>query len=208
VKRAVFLDRDGVLNRYYYDSELGVLTTPFSERNFELLPGVDEAVAQLNRMGFLTVVASNQPGIAKGYFDLSVLGEMDKKLKRQLQNKEAKLDAIYYCLHHPREGNRKYKRNCNCRKPKPGLLLQAAEALNLSLKDSYMVGDSITDVEAGQRADCKTILIHKYKCDLCQFMEAKGIKPDFIVENLTEAVKIISRQEERNGNLHRQRRLK
>lgn len=208
MKRAVFLDRDGVLNRYYYDDDLGVFTTPFSEKNFELFPGTEEAVAQINKMGFLTVIASNQPGIAKGYFDLSALERMDNKLKRRLQNKNAKLDAIYYCLHHPREGNGKYKRDCNCRKPKPGLLLQAARELGLSLGDSYMVGDSITDVEAGLSAGCKTILIHKYKCDLCQFMEEKGIKPDFIVESLTEAVKIISRQEGKNGNLHRQRRLK
>jgi D-glycero-D-manno-heptose 1,7-bisphosphate phosphatase len=202
MKKAVFLDRDGVLNRYYYDAELGVFTTPLSEKNFELLPGTAEAVAKINRLGFLTVVASNQPGIAKGHFDLATLEKMDSKLKRKLQRKRAKIDAVYYCLHHPQEGMGKYKQNCSCRKPKPGLLLQAAKELGLSLKKSYMIGDSITDVEAGQKAGCKTILVHKYKCDLCQFLAEKNIKPDFIVENLLEAVKIISAQEARNGNLH------
>ncbi len=208
MKKAVFLDRDGVLNRYYYDDDLGVFTTPFSEKNFELFPGTEEAVAEINQMGFLAVVASNQPGLAKGQFDLAALEKMNQKLKSLLQKKLARIDGIYYCPHHPQEGNGRYRKDCDCRKPKPGLLLQAARQLGLSLKDSYMVGDSITDVEAGQKAGCKTILIHKYKCDLCQFMEEKGIKPDFIAENLNEAVKIISKQEGRNGNLHRQRRLK
>lgn len=202
MKKAVFLDRDGVLNRYYYDADLGVFTTPFSEKNFELLPGTEEAVAKINRLGFLTVVVSNQPGIAKGHFDLDALERMDSKLKRKLQRRQAKIDAVYYCLHHPQEGIGKYKKKCICRKPKPGLLLQAAKDLSLSLKNSYMVGDSVTDVEAGQKAGCQTILIHKYKCDLCQFMEEKGIKPDYIVESLPEAVQVISRQEGRNGNLH------
>jgi len=201
MKKAVFLDRDGVLNRYYYDAELGVFTTPFSERNFELLPGTEEAVAKINRLGFLTVVASNQPGIAKGCFDLVTLEKMDSKLRSKLKRKQAKIDAVYYCLHHPKEGRGKFKKNCNCRKPKPGLLLQAAKELGLSLRKSYMIGDSITDVKAGQKAGCQTILIHKYKCDLCQFMEEKGVKPDFIVESLKEAVNVISRQEGRNGNI-------
>src|SRR4030066_1342645 len=101
MKRAVFLDRDGVLNRYYYDTDLGVFTTPFSEKNFELFPGTEQAVARINKMGFLTVVASNQPGIAKGHFDLAALERMDAKLKRKLQRKRAKIDGVYYFLHRP-----------------------------------------------------------------------------------------------------------
>lgn len=205
MKKAVFLDRDGVLNRYYYDTELGVLTTPFSKKNFELLPGTEKAVARINRMGFVTVVTSNQPGVTKGHFDETILEKMDQKLRQLLGRKGGKIDRIYYCLHHPQEGNGKYKKNCECRKPKPGLLFQAAEKLNISLKNSYMIGDSITDVEAGKRAGCKTILIHKYKCELCQFLEEKKIKPDFIADDLWQAVQIISRQEGNNGNIHRQR---
>lgn len=203
MNRAIFLDRDGVLNRYFYNAELGVLTTPFSPKHFELLPGADEAVVQVKQMGFLAIVASNQPGVAKGHFDELTLAEMDKKLESLLERKKARLDKIYYCLHHPTEGNGKYKRDCYCRKPKPGLLLQAAKELDIDLEDSYMIGDSITDVEAGRKAACRTILIHKYKCDLCQFLQEKNVRPDFIAENLLQAVQIISEQEGNNGNLFR-----
>ena len=203
MKRAVFLDRDGVLNRYFFDSELGVLTTPFSAEHFELLPGVSRAVPKLNRLGFLTVVASNQPGVAKGHFDQSTLTQMDQRLQNLLAQKGGKIDKIYYCLHHPVEGSGSYKKECECRKPKPGLLYQAAGDLGISLKESYMVGDSITDVQAGRAAGCRTILIHKYKCDLCQFLEEKKIKPDFIADSLLQAVEIISKEEGKNGNIHR-----
>ena len=130
---------------------------------------------------------------------------MDQKLRQLLGKKGGKIDRIYYCLHHPQEGNGKYRTGCDCRKPKPGLLLRASQELEISLKDSYMIGDSITDVEAGQKAGCKTILVHKYKCDLCQFLEEKKVKPDFIADDLLQAVQIISRQEGNNGNIHRQR---
>jgi D-glycero-D-manno-heptose 1,7-bisphosphate phosphatase len=205
-RRAVFLDRDGVINRYYFDNEQGVLATPFSPRKFKLLPKVGEAIARLNRLGYAAVVASNQPGVAKGQFNLKNLKQMDRKLHLQLNKTGAKLDRIYYCLHHPREGKLPYRKSCSCRKPKAGLLLQAAGDLKINLRKSYMVGDSVTDIEAGKKAGCKTVLIHKYKCDVCQFLQERKVKPDFIAENLYQAVQIISKQEGNNGIIHRHRR--
>jgi D-glycero-D-manno-heptose 1,7-bisphosphate phosphatase len=188
--RAVFLDRDGVINELVYHQDTGIIDTPFTEAQLKLLPKAAQGLALINKLGFKAVLVSNQPGIAKGYYDLKTFEKVEKKLHKELKKKKAFLDASYYCFHHPK-GDGKYKRNCRCRKPKPGLLLEAAVDLDLDLKNSFMIGDSITDVQAGQEAGCKTFLLGNHKCDLCRFLSEKRVKPDFIVPNLLEAVKII-----------------
>jgi len=149
-QRAVFLDRDGTINRY-----VGFLTRP---DQFELLPGVAEAIRKINQSGFLCVVVSNQPVIARGDCSFEELQTIHDKMETLLGQQGAFVDAIYYCPHHPDSGfdgeRREYKRQCDCRKPKPGLLLQAAREWNIDLSDSYMIGDSLRDVEAGRAAGC------------------------------------------------------
>ncbi|NLP47385.1 MAG: HAD-IIIA family hydrolase [Clostridiales bacterium] len=151
-KRAIFLDRDGTLN----------IHKGFIKRaeDLELLPGAGDAVAKINRAGYLTVLITNQAVIARGDCSLEELERIHGRLECLLGQDGAFLDALYFCPHHPDAGfpgeRPEYKFDCQCRKPKPGMLLEAADDLNIDLAASYMVGDSFRDVEAGLAAGCKT----------------------------------------------------
>lgn len=195
MNRAVFLDRDGVINAMVYYREHGILDSPLNPDEFKLLEGVGEAIKSINEMGMLTVVVSNQPGIAKGKFTLELLEAMTKKMEVELASYGAYLNRVYYCLHHPYAVLPEYRKNCNCRKPKPGLLLRGCRELKIDPQKSYAIGDGLIDIQAGKAIGCRTVLLAKLKCELCHFMEESGIKPDFIVTNLLEAVKFIRQME-------------
>ena len=194
--KAVFLDRDGTINEVIYYQDLGIVDSPFTVEQFKLLPGVGEAIKILNQSEFKVILVSNQPGIAKGHFSMDTFEKIREKMRTELEKYGARLDAEYYCLHHPEAKNEEYKKNCECRKPKPGLLLKAAEDLNIDLAKSWMVGDGLTDIEAGKSAGCKTILIGNMKCDLCRLMDEKNIRPDYIVKNLYMAKEVINRSKD------------
>jgi D-glycero-D-manno-heptose 1,7-bisphosphate phosphatase len=189
------MDRDGVINEMIYHQEMGIIDSPFIVEQFRLLPQVAEAISLVNQMGFKAVVVSNQPGIARGNFSQETLARIDAKMKGELAAGGAFLDAIYYCRHHPQGSNGNYRRECDCRKPKPGLLLQAAREGDIDLTKSFMIGDGLTDIQAGHSAGCKTILLGRMKCELCRLMQDKDINPDLIVPNLLEAVKRIQEGE-------------
>ena len=144
MKRAAFLDRDGVLNR---KAPEGQYVTRWEEMEF--LPGVHEAIRLLNRAGYFVVVVSNQRCVAKGLITTSELEAMHERMRDELATAGARVDAIYYCPHD-------FEPACNCRKPQPGMLLEAARRHDLNLSESWMIGDSEHDVEAGKRAGCKT----------------------------------------------------
>lgn len=150
-QKAVFLDRDGTLNKY-----VGFLTEP---ERLELIPGAAEAIRRINQSGYLAIVVTNQPVIARGECTWEELQEIHNRMETLLGKEGAFLDGIYVCPHHPDkgfEGERpEYKGPCDCRKPKPGLLLQAARDFNIDLGSSYMIGDSGADVQAGQNAGCR-----------------------------------------------------
>lgn len=154
-QKAVFLDRDGTINRY-----AGYLTDP---EDFELLPGVAEAIRKINLSGYLAIVVTNQPSIARGELTFDGLDEIHRKMETLLGQNGAYVDHIYYCPHHPDKGFPgevpSLKIDCNCRKPKPGMLLQAAEDFNIDLSSSWMIGDDERDVGAGKNAGCHTALI-------------------------------------------------
>lgn len=173
-QKAVFLDRDGTINRY-----VGFLR---NIDDFELLPGAAEAIREINRSGYLAIVVTNQPVIARGEVTPGELREIHNKMETLLGEQGAYLDAIYYCPHHPDKGFAgevpELKINCVCRKPKPGMLLRAALDLNLDLKRSWMIGDGENDMQAGQRAGCRCVRIGE-----------KGI------ENLQQAVAKIGEEE-------------
>ena len=192
--KAVFLDRDGTINEIIYYPDLGIIDSPFTAEQFKLLPGVGEAIKILNQNGFKVIIASNQPGIAKGHFSVDIFEEIKEKMRTELVKYGARLDAEYYCLHHPEAKKEEYKKNCECRKPKPGLLLKAAKDLNINLAESWMVGDSLTDIEAGKRAGCKTILIGRMKCELCKLMGNRNT-PDHIAKDLCSAIDVIKEKE-------------
>ena len=192
-RRAVFLDRDGVINRMVYDPELGLVDSPQNADQFHLLPGVVDAIRSINEVGFLAVVVSNQPGIAKGKCTFAILEAVSEKMHRQLFDGGARLDAVYYCLHHPEALLEDYRINCDCRKPKPGLLQKAATELGIHLAASYMIGDGLTDVLAGKAAGCTSIFLGNLKCDICALMDERGARPDFQARDLPEAVDLICR---------------
>lgn len=187
----MFLDRDGVINELVYYPEAGVIDSPFTVELFHMLPGVGEAIRSLNGAGFKVVVTSNQPGVAKNHFTEETLNNMNQKMTGELAAQEAFLDGIYYCLHHPEGTNGRYRCQCDCRKPKPGLLLQAARELGIDLGQSYMVGDSLTDIKAGENAGCHAILIGGLKCDTCRLIDEQDTRPDTIVPDLWAAAQVI-----------------
>jgi D-glycero-D-manno-heptose 1,7-bisphosphate phosphatase len=199
MNRAVFLDRDGVINGIVYFPDMGMPDSPLNPRQFKLLPGVAEAIRIFNSLGLKVIVASNQPAIAKGKMTPELFEQIRIKMRTALEKKGAHVDGEYYCLHHPQAKLVEYKVNCNCRKPKPGLILKASEDFGLEPAQCYAIGDSLTDVEAGKAVGCMTFLIGNSKCDLCKLLEEKNVKPDYIVPSLLHASKIIERM--RNGNI-------
>lgn len=164
-QRAIFLDRDGTINK-----RDGYITCP---NQICLMPGAAEAIRKINRSGMLAIVVTNQPVIARGDCTLEQLQEIHNALETKLGKQGAYLDAIYYCPHHPERGfigeRPEYKHKCACRKPEPGMILQAANDFNIDLSLSYMIGDEEKDIEAGVKAGCRKcflINLHKRNSDL------------------------------------------
>ena len=174
LKRAVFLDRDGVINELV-DRE-GKKTPPWRHSELRIKEGVVGALQELGRSGFLKILVTNQPDVVYG--NMSQL-EYDKIMA---DIKRLPLDDIFVCMHGRDE-------ECECKKPKPGMLISAAKKWGIDLANSFMVGDSENDVKAGQAAGCRTILI--------DHAQNKNLEPDFRVTNLSEVVKLIN-----NENFH------
>lgn len=176
---AIFLDRDGVICK---DMDRNPVA-----KNFELLEGVAEAIKQINKSDYLAVVVTNQPMIAKGFVTFDDVYNTHKKMETLLGGNGAYLNKIYFCPHHPEKGFngevKKLKVDCHCRKPKPGMLLQAQKDLNIDLKNSWMIGDKESDMLAGKLAGCKTILISD--------TNLKTDNADYIAKNLKEAIEFL-----------------
>jgi D-glycero-D-manno-heptose 1,7-bisphosphate phosphatase len=176
VRRAVFLDRDGVINR-----ALERDSKPYPPRNlgeFEILPGVLEACAEFKQAGFLLVVATNQPDVGRGTLKKEIVETIHSEMRRQLP-----LDRVEVCYHSGKNDS-----ECDCRKPKPGMLLRAARDLGIDLTQSWMVGDRWRDVDCGHAAGCRTIFIDR------GYAEELKQKPDFSAGNLAVAADIILRE--------------
>jgi D,D-heptose 1,7-bisphosphate phosphatase len=185
---AIFLDRDGTINE-----EVGYMD---SLDKFKIIPGAYEAIRLINESEMKAVVISNQAGVARGLFPEDFVKITHEYLQNALRKKGAYIDNFYYCPHHPTEGIEPYRQVCNCRKPAPGMLLQAAQDLNIDLKRSYLVGDRFNDMEAGKKIGVRGILV---KTGFGQgLLQDDGPdeatpenKPDFIVADILEAVKLI-----------------
>lgn len=151
LKKAVFLDRDGTIN-----VEKDYLIDPAA---FEFIPGVPQSLKQLQDAGFLLVVVTNQSGVARGYFSLPDVDLLHKHMCERLADYGVNIDGIYSCPHHPVSGKGEYLQDCDCRKGKPGMLLQAARELGIDLTNSWMVGDKDADILAGTAAGCRSLLV-------------------------------------------------
>lgn len=177
---AVFLDRDGVINE-----EVNYLSSP---ELLKLLPGAAQAVRQLNQRRIPVIVISNQAGVARGYFSEEDVLRIHDRLSNLLSREGAHVDRYYYCPHHPTEGTGLYRFDCECRKPKPGLLLRAGSEMNLDLTRSYLVGDNVTDVEAGIRAGAKSILVLTGHGESLWKSWPAPVRPHHVAHDLSEAV--------------------
>ncbi|MFX1408986.1 MAG: D-glycero-beta-D-manno-heptose 1,7-bisphosphate 7-phosphatase [Promethearchaeota archaeon] len=173
--RAIFLDRDGVINK-----EVSYLSNP---DYFEFIPGSIEALKILKQKGFLLIVITNQAGIARGFFSEETLKQIHKKMRSILIQNGLYLDDIFYCPHHP-----DFTGVCDCRKPNPGMILKAQKKYNIDLQASFIVGDTLIDIETGKLVNCKTILVLT-GYGTKESKKIDSIKPDFIYENLLEFAK-------------------
>jgi D,D-heptose 1,7-bisphosphate phosphatase len=151
MRMAVFLDRDGTINE-----EAAYLNRL---EKLRLIPGAAEAIRRINESGLMAVVVTNQSGVARGLFDEAFVKKTNAYLQDILRAEGASIDAFYFCPHHPTEGRGIYLQTCRCRKPAPGMLLRAAEELRIDLRRSYLIGDALTDIEAGNSVGVKGILV-------------------------------------------------
>ena len=152
MRKAVFLDRDGVITEDppHYAHRVDQV---------RIIPGSGEAIRMLNDMDYLVIVVSNQSGVARGYYQESDIALFNEEMERQLSLERAHIDAIYYCPHFPDGIIEKFRLVCTCRKPKPGMLIQASEDHRINLKASFMIGDKFSDIVAGNAVDCNTIMV-------------------------------------------------
>lgn len=192
--RAVLLDRDGIINEMVYYSDPGVVDSPFTVKQFELVEGIGPALRTLKKAGYRLVLVSNQPSVAKRHLTMATFRRIQAKMRRLLAAEGVRLDGEYYCFHHPQAKVAEYRMECDCRKPKPGMLLDAARDLGLDLAGSVMIGDGLNDVLAGKRAGCWTILVANLNSLLSRKMDELGARPDFVARNITEAADIVMRQ--------------
>jgi D,D-heptose 1,7-bisphosphate phosphatase len=187
-EKAIFLDRDDTLIE-----DPGYINDP---EQVKLLDGVPEALIQLKALGYKLIVVTNQSAVAHGIVTEKVLGEIHERLKQLLAGKNAFLDRIYYCPYHPEGVVPKYSKESNSRKPSPGMLLKAADEMDIDLDRSWCVGNSSRDIEAGLRAGCKTILIDMpptHQRQPASSMSLAGVNPDYKAVNIKEAVNIIKK---------------
>ncbi len=181
--RAIFLDRDDTLIK-----DTGYLNHPDQVR---LIEGVAKSLVELKNMGYKLIVVTNQSAIARGIITEKVLDDIHQRLQTLLSAKGAQLDGIYYCPYHPDGVIPKYRSESDERKPNPGMILRAAKEMDIDLSSSWLIGNSDRDIEAGQRAGCRSILIIK-RSRLIQ-IRIKGPQPDFQAVNMKEAINIIKK---------------
>jgi D-glycero-D-manno-heptose 1,7-bisphosphate phosphatase len=187
-RRAVFIDRDGTLSE-----EVGYINHP---SRFRLFPYSADAIRHLNENGWLAVVTTNQAGVARGYFSEEIIANVHEGMIKDLESAGARLDGIYYCAHHPSVGEPPYRFDCDCRKPKPGLISRAARELEIDLNESWMVGDRHSDVEVARNAGVKSaFVLSGYGRGEWEHQSATwNHQPDLVAENLLSAVEAIVKQ--------------
>jgi D-glycero-D-manno-heptose 1,7-bisphosphate phosphatase len=174
--KAVFLDRDGVINKIIYDHDRGVYSAKNMD-DFEIFEGVEKSIKTLKQKGYLVIIVTNQPGITYGYIDKKEYNQITEFLKK------LGVDEVYTCIHPP-------ETKCGCRKPSSKMLIDAANKYSIDLNESYMIGDNISDLQAGVVCG-KTIFIGKKRADIMNLFSEYKVNPDGYFESLYEAVKVI-----------------
>ena len=184
-RRAVFMDRDGTISE-----EIGYVNHP---SRYRIFPYSAEAVRLLNESGWLAILVTNQAGVARGYFTEDVINAVHGLLTEELRKQGARLDAIYYCAHHPTVGEAPYRFDCNCRKPKPGLIERAVAEFGIDVARSWMIGDRYSDIELARNAHVRAAFVKSgYGRGEWEYQRpAWKHEPDLIAEDLLEAVREI-----------------
>jgi len=194
MNKAVFLDRDGTINE-----EMGYIN---HISRFKVFNYAFDAIKIFNNLGFKVIVLTNQSGLARGYFNEDLLTRVHQRLLDQANKKKAKIEKIYFCPHHKNGVIEKYKIDCDCRKPKPGMLLKAKQEFDISFENSYLISDRYKDIQFAQNNDVKSILVmtgyglgeHTHQ------IKEWSQKPDFVCENLLDAAKVIEKIETSTAN--------
>jgi len=195
-KTAVFLDRDGTINE-----DADYLSDP---EKLKLIPGSGEAIRLINEAGLLAIVLTNQSGVARGYFPEAQISAVNRRLDLLLAQEGAKIDAYYYCPHHPTEGSGPYLMECDCRKPRTGMIEKAVKELDIDPEISYMVGDKLSDLKMASAAGSKGILVRtgygiKTEIDIIK----EGLSQLYkVTDNLFTAVRWILEDLNENENIH------
>jgi D-glycero-D-manno-heptose 1,7-bisphosphate phosphatase len=182
VTKAVFLDRDGVITQEppHYAHRPDQMT---------LIPGAGDAIRRLNDSGFMVIIVTNQAGIAYGYYQEKDMLSFNRTMSEALSQSRARIDSVYFCPHHAEAKIEKYRLDCDCRKPKPGMLLKAVKEYGITLKNSFMIGDKLTDIEAGNNAGCKSILVKTgYGIETAQNIQTPY---EYLANDLYDAVRFI-----------------
>lgn len=187
-KRAVFLDRDGTINK-----DVGY---PNSYDMIDIFPYSFEAVKKLNEAGFLAVVVTNQSGIGRGFIEEKNLHDLHQRLARAFGQRGAHFDGIYYCPHYEDSSHPEYREECTCRKPNPGMAMKAAQDLDVDLSRSYMIGDKVEDVLFGKNIQASSILVLTgFGTKSLPQLRERGIEPAFVAATLLDAVEWILKRE-------------
>ena len=185
MEKVIFIDRDGVINKDPGGWTKYNYVTKWDE--FFFIPASIEALKRLKGAGYKVFLVSNQGGISKGYFTQEDLDKLNKRMLKEIEDAGGKIDEVYYCPHHDKD-------NCECRKPKVGLIEQAARKMHIDFKSTFIIGDSIRDVKAGKRMGMKTILVLSGKTPLTE-THNWDVQPDYIKKDLLEAVELILKGE-------------
>jgi len=181
LQSAIFIDRDGTMN-----VDVGYVSRP---DQLEMYPWASEAVRLINRAALRAVVVTNQAGVARGLYSEATLERIHDRMIQELERGGARVDAIYYCPHHPELGDPLYRKICDCRKPKPGMLLKAAREHRIDLKRSYVIGDKASDISLASNAGAKSVLVLTgYGRETLENPDQWPCEPDLVADNLLEAV--------------------
>jgi D-glycero-D-manno-heptose 1,7-bisphosphate phosphatase len=194
-RAAIFLDRDGTINE-----QMGYIN---HLTRFRIIPGAAEAIRRLNDLGYLTIVVSNQSGVARGYYPLELVHEIHKLLEQKVKEEEgARIDAVLFCPHHPQGVVPEFSVDCRCRKPRTGLIDQACRTFGIDLSRSFMIGDMCTDLEFANRAGIKGIMVETgYGLgEIAYVLPGRQAKPIYVAHDLLDAVEWIAHGQDAHPN--------